>query len=132
MLPDTESSSTAASFLVAGRARVAWPERRNANIAMNARIILISVLSLFGAAVPVGSADLWEPDELVAPAFVPRSAASHADSGIDAAVRRVRRETGGRLLSADTVEQSDGQVYRIKVLLPSGRMRVFVIDADDR
>jgi uncharacterized membrane protein YkoI len=44
---------------------------------------------------------------------------------LDEAVTRVRRETGGRVLSA---EGRDGR-YRIKVLLPNGAVRVVNVDA---
>lgn len=44
---------------------------------------------------------------------------------LDEAVSRVRRETGGRVLSAD----ARGDNYRIKVLLPNGAVRVVNVDA---
>ncbi|BAV34879.1 hypothetical protein SCL_2602 [Sulfuricaulis limicola] len=44
---------------------------------------------------------------------------------LDEAVARVRRDTGGRVLSA---EARDGR-YRIKVLLPNGAVRVVNVDA---
>ena len=44
---------------------------------------------------------------------------------LDEAVARVRRETGGRVLSA---EGRDSR-YRIKVLLPNGAVRVVNVDA---
>lgn len=44
---------------------------------------------------------------------------------LDEAVTRVRRETGGRVLSA---EPRDGR-YRIKVLMPNGAVRVVNVDA---
>lgn len=44
---------------------------------------------------------------------------------LDQAVTRVRRDTGGRVLSA---EARDGR-YRIKVLLPNGAVRVVNVDA---
>lgn len=44
---------------------------------------------------------------------------------LDEAVARVRRDTGGRVLSA---EPRDGR-YRIKVLMPNGAVRVVNVDA---
>lgn len=44
---------------------------------------------------------------------------------LDEAVTRVRRDTGGRVLSA---EARDGH-YRIKVLLPNGAVRVINVDS---
>lgn len=52
--------------------------------------------------------------------------AAHRDGiSLDEAVTRVRRDTGGRVLSA---EARDGR-YRIKVLLPDGAVRVINVDA---
>jgi uncharacterized membrane protein YkoI len=48
---------------------------------------------------------------------------------LDQAVRKVQRETGGRILAADAVLSAGGPVYRIKVLLPSGRVKVIQVDA---
>jgi uncharacterized membrane protein YkoI len=48
---------------------------------------------------------------------------------LDQAVQQVRRETGGRVLSADRITQGGRAAYRIKVLTPSGHVRVVVIDA---
>jgi uncharacterized membrane protein YkoI len=44
---------------------------------------------------------------------------------LDEAVTRVRRETGGRVLSAEARDSR----YRIKVLLPNGAVRVVNVDA---
>lgn len=44
---------------------------------------------------------------------------------MDEAVARVRRDTGGRVLSA---EARDGR-YRIKVLMPNGAVRMVNVDA---
>lgn len=40
------------------------------------------------------------------------------------AIEEVQRETGGRVLSADTVRAGPRELYRIKVLTPDGRVRV--------
>jgi len=48
---------------------------------------------------------------------------------LDEAVQQVQRETGGRVLSAETVNQNGRMVHRIKVLTASGQVRVVVIDA---
>jgi uncharacterized membrane protein YkoI len=51
---------------------------------------------------------------------------------LNEAVRQVKRETGGRVLSAETVRQKGRELHRIKVLTPSGQVRVVVIDAQSR
>ena len=51
------------------------------------------------------------------------------ENGLDQAVRSVEQRTGGQVLSADR-RRVDGQPkYRIKVLSPSGRVRIIYIDA---
>ncbi|HET9048560.1 MAG TPA: hypothetical protein VFN29_06335 [Chiayiivirga sp.] len=46
------------------------------------------------------------------------------DENLPAAVNRVERETGGRVLSAERRTQSGRQLNRIKVYTPEGRVRV--------
>lgn len=59
--------------------------------------------------------------------------AQRSDDGggmsLNQAVQQVQRDTGGRVLSAETVGQGNRRVHRIKVLLPSGRVRVVTVDA---
>ena|SRR5436190_2706971 len=43
------------------------------------------------------------------------------------AIEQVRRDTGGRILSAETVGHGKNQAYRIKVLTPQGSVRVVQI-----
>ncbi len=46
------------------------------------------------------------------------------DENLPAAVNRVERETGGRVLSAERRTQSGRELNRIKVYTPEGRVRV--------
>ena len=48
---------------------------------------------------------------------------------LDEAVVRVRRETGGRVLSAEVRDRRGSTTYRIKVLMPNGAVRVVNVDA---
>jgi uncharacterized membrane protein YkoI len=48
---------------------------------------------------------------------------------LNAAVAQVQRETGGRILSAETVNQGGHRVHRIKVLTPDKRVRIINVDA---
>ena len=51
-------------------------------------------------------------------------------SGLEQAIRSIEQQTGGRVLSADK-RRVDGQArYRLKVLTPSGRVRIIYIDAN--
>ncbi|MDW8478879.1 MAG: hypothetical protein RML12_02165 [Xanthomonadales bacterium] len=47
-----------------------------------------------------------------------------AAQSLDESVRRIERETGGRILSAETLRAGDREIHRIKVLTPDGRLRV--------
>lgn len=47
---------------------------------------------------------------------------------IDAAAAMVRRISGGRVIAADSMDEDGKALYRIKVLLPEGRVRVYVVD----
>jgi len=51
---------------------------------------------------------------------------------LDQAVERVRRQIGGRILSAETVTRNGQQVHRIKVLTPDHRVVIREIPADGR
>jgi len=48
---------------------------------------------------------------------------------LDEAVARVRRDTGGRVLSAEARDNRGRTSYRIKVLLRDGSVRVVNVDA---
>jgi hypothetical protein len=52
-----------------------------------------------------------------------------AGISLQQAVRKVRRRTGGRVLSAGVSKVGGNPVYRIKVLMPGGRVRVVLVDA---
>ncbi len=76
---------------------------------------------------------------IMVPALVQAAAQSHvlestqvfkpillarAGMSLDQAVSQVRQETGGRILSAKTVTENGRRVHRIKVLMPSGRVKI--------
>jgi uncharacterized membrane protein YkoI len=58
-----------------------------------------------------------------------RDAARNDGLSLDEAVARVRRETGGRVLSAEARNRRGDNSYRIKVLMPNGAVRVYNVDA---
>mgnify|MGYP001605645567 FL=1 len=58
-----------------------------------------------------------------------REAAQRDGISLDEAVARVRRDTGGRVLSAEARENRGRTSYRIKVLLRDGSVRVVNVDA---
>ena len=48
---------------------------------------------------------------------------------ISAAAQSIKQRTGGRILSTKTVNKNGQRVYKIKVLLPSGRVKTFKVNA---
>ena len=64
--------------------------------------------------------------------LIARRGGGEAGVSLNDAVQQVQRETGGRVLSADTVNQGGRTVHRIKVLTPSGQVRIVTIDAQAR
>lgn len=46
------------------------------------------------------------------------------------AARAVERATGGRVLSVNREDSNGRVVYRVKVLLPGGRIRVVTVDGE--
>jgi len=58
--------------------------------------------------------------------FAPILLANNAVS-LAQAVEKVRRKTGGRILSA--TKKNNGSTYVIKVLMPDGQVRTFRVDA---
>ena len=51
------------------------------------------------------------------------------NSGLDQAIRSAEQRTGGQVLSAEK-RRINGQLkYRIKILTPSGHVRIILVDA---
>ena len=57
-------------------------------------------------------------------------ARSNSRISLDQAVTMVQKRTGGRILSAGQTGEKDHVVYRIKVLTPSGHVRIYHVDAN--
>lgn len=55
--------------------------------------------------------------------------AQNQQLSLDQAAARVRKETGGRVLSARTQNRNGRTVHRIKVLMPSGHVKIVRVDA---
>ena len=54
-----------------------------------------------------------------------------AQSGqsLNDAAQSIKQQTGGRILSTKTVSKNGQRVHKIKVLLPSGKVQVFSVNA---
>ena len=63
---------------------------------------------------------------LITPSF----ASAQGNQNLNNAVQSVKQETGGRILSAKTVNKNGKRVHKIKVLLPSGKVQVFSVKAN--
>ena len=59
-------------------------------------------------------------------------AAAQRAVSLQDAVERVQRQTGGRILSAETVRVGRQKLYRVKVLTPEGRVQVITVPATGR
>lgn len=92
-------------------------------------MMLKALITLLLAVAPVALPHVANAETAgFAPLLVARRG-GEAGISLDQAVQQVRQETGGRVLSADSVRQGDRLVHRIKVLTPSGHVRVYTIDA---
>lgn len=56
-------------------------------------------------------------------------AAQNQYQSLDQAVQEIKQQTGGRILSAKTVGPVGKKKHVIKVLLPSGKVRIFKVNA---
>lgn len=55
--------------------------------------------------------------------------AQNTDQSLSNAAESIKQQTGGRILSAKTVNKNGQQVHQIKVLMPSGKVQVFEVNA---
>lgn len=51
------------------------------------------------------------------------------DNTLPASVRRIERETGGKVLKAQPIQRDGREIYRVKIVTPQGRVRVMEDDA---
>ena len=51
------------------------------------------------------------------------------EQSLNDAVQSIKQETGGRILSAKTIDKNGQRIHKIKVLLPSGKVQVFSVNA---
>jgi len=49
-------------------------------------------------------------------------------SRLPESIRRVERETGGKVLQVRPIQRGDREIYRMKVLTPEGRIRIMQDD----
>lgn len=56
--------------------------------------------------------------------------APHAQLSLEHAVDQVQKQTGGRILAADSIPSGRNKLYRIKVLTPDGHVRVMQLHSN--
>ncbi len=91
-------------------------------------LLIALALGLTASAVPARAAGPGS----VLPAQYTGMTAVRDEVSLSEAVARVKREYGGRILEAETREQSGRRVHVIKVLTREGRVRTVRIPAGDR
>ena len=53
-----------------------------------------------------------------------------AGMSLQQAIEQARKQTGGRILDASTVEQNGRQVHQVKILTPDGRVKILTYPAN--
>jgi len=61
--------------------------------------------------------------------FLPYIQLANSNEGLENAVQAIKKDTEGRILSAKTVDKNGSRIYKIKVLLPSGKIKTFHVSA---
>lgn len=84
----------------------------------------VKILILFTLGIIMPLASLQSHGIELAHSYKPILLARASGLTLDQAVNQVRKETGGRILSAKTVSKKGRRTHRIKVLMPSGRVRI--------
>lgn len=67
---------------------------------------------------------------LLSAVSAPVLAQSGAAATLDQAVLNVQRDTGGKVLSAESRNVGHGKEYRIKVLTPDGHVKVMAVPSE--
>ena len=49
---------------------------------------------------------------------------------LEQAVDKTKRETGGRILTAETIDKDGRRVHRLKVLLPGGSVKIIYVESN--
>jgi len=63
------------------------------------------------------------------PSFTSFEISKNNGQSLNGAVRKIKKRTGGRILAARTITKKGRAFHKIKVLMPSGKVRVFKVDA---
>lgn len=69
-----------------------------------------------------------QPYQQPEPSAYPGYGDPRREAGLPASVQRIQSQTGGQVLRAQPYERNGREVYRVKVLTPQGRIRVYEED----
>jgi len=92
--------------------------------------VLVLPLGLLGA--PATASDAWSAVLAAQQAQPNHYAAPVGGITLEQAADKVRRKTGGRVLSATPVEKGGRRGYTVRVLVDGKRVKQYYVDADGR
>lgn len=55
--------------------------------------------------------------------------AQNTNQDLNSAIKSIKQKTGGRILSSKKIIKNGHKIFKIKVLLPSGKVQIFTITA---
>ncbi len=87
------------------------------------RLLIILAIVIFGAALPLQREAHAQPGVMVA---------QSNGLSLSQAIERVRRQTGGKILSAETRVQGGREVHYIKVLINDKQVRTIQVNGRKR
>jgi uncharacterized membrane protein YkoI len=90
---------------------------------------MVMLLGAVLAAQPAAAQPSHPQEGVFAPVSENNSREKPQNHDLDSTVARIRKQTGGRVLAAETHFIDGRPVHVIRVLTPSGKVRIFQIDA---
>ncbi|MES9899442.1 MAG: hypothetical protein ABW148_10510 [Sedimenticola sp.] len=91
--------------------------------------LIVPVLCGLLIATPA-AAQRFSPGEGGGGSYQNQRESGRESTGLGRAVSRLRKSTGGRVLSAETEEQEAGPVHYIRILTREGKVRRFRVDGE--
>ncbi|MCK7594437.1 hypothetical protein [Pseudomarimonas salicorniae] len=107
-----EFTATATHFVTDPTPVRAMPRRHGPGLRPRRLLLTVAVCALVALSLPV-SVPVPAQD---------REERSHAR--LPESVRRIERETGGKVLQVRPIQRGDREIYRMKVLTPDGRVKI--------
>ncbi|MES9856034.1 MAG: hypothetical protein ABW166_05455 [Sedimenticola sp.] len=92
-------------------------------------VFIVPILSGLLITIPV-AAQRHSPGDGEGRAYQNKREPAGESAGLGRVVSRLRKDTGGRVLSAETEEQESGPVHHIRILTREGKVRRFRVDGE--